>query len=73
MDTSNFVVGRRQGADGQPVGERHAVIAAATRKAAPFRAECGARVDVVVGDWPPEGADEHACPVCYRDTSGPFA
>ena len=73
MDTSNFVVGRRQGADGQPAGERHAVIAAATKKQAPFRAECGARVDVVVGDWPPEGADEHACPVCYRDTSSPFA
>jgi hypothetical protein len=73
MGISNFVVGRRQGADGQPVGERHAVIAAATKKAAPFRAECGAQVDVVVGDWPPEGADEHACPVCYRDTSNPYA
>jgi hypothetical protein len=73
MGISNFVVGRRQGADCQPVGERHAVIAAATKKAAPFRAECGAQVDAVVGDWPPEGADEHACPVCYRDTSIPFA
>jgi len=70
---SSFVIGRRQRADGEPVGERHAVIAAATRKEPPFRAECGARVDVVVGDWPPEGADEHACPICYRDTSSPFA
>ncbi len=73
MENSTFVVARRQGADGQPVGERHAVIAAATRKAGPFRAECGAQVHVVVGAWPPEGADEHACPVCYRDTSTPFA
>jgi hypothetical protein len=73
MDTSMFVVGRRHGAGGQPVGERHAVIAAAAKKPPPFRAECGAWVDVVDGDWPPEGAEEHSCPICYRDTSTPFA
>ena len=38
----------------------------ATRKDGPYRAECGAKVDVVDGDWPPEGGDEHACPVCVR-------
>ncbi|WP_141137616.1 hypothetical protein [Blastococcus mobilis] len=73
MSGSDYVIGRRAGVDGQPVGARHAVVAAATRKAAPFRAECGAEVDVVDGDWPPEAAEEHACPICYRDTSGPFA
>jgi hypothetical protein len=73
MSTSDFVIGRRQNADGQPVGERHAVMAAATHKAAPFRAECGAKVDVVDGEWPPEGGEERACPICYRDTSNPFA
>jgi hypothetical protein len=45
--SSEYVVGRRAGADGRPVGERHAVVAAATRKGPPFRAECGARVEVV--------------------------
>jgi hypothetical protein len=72
MGVSDFVIGRRAGADGRPVGERHAVIASATRNAAPYRAECGVRVDVVVGDWPPDGSDEHGCPICVRDTSGPF-
>jgi hypothetical protein len=73
MARSGFVIGRRAGADGRPAGARHAVAAAATVKDPPFRAECGARVDVVDGDWPPEAAEERACPVCYRDTSGPYA
>lgn len=73
MSGSEYVIGRRAGADGQPVGERHAVVAVATRKEGPFRAECGAQVSVVVGDWPPEGAEEHACPVCCRDTGNPWA
>ncbi|MCU1603666.1 MAG: hypothetical protein JWP46_131 [Modestobacter sp.] len=74
MANSGYVIGRRTGGDGQPVGERHAVVAAATRKGGPFRAECGRQVDVVVGDWPPEGgAEEHACPVCSRDTGTPWA
>jgi hypothetical protein len=73
MGAKDFVIGRRAGADGRPVGERHAVVAAATAKEPPFRAECGARVEVVDGDWPPEAAEERACPICYRDTSGPFA
>jgi hypothetical protein len=68
-----YVIGRRANADGQAVGERHAVPVAAARKAGPFRAECGARIDVVVGDWPPEGGEEHACPVCARDTGTPWA
>jgi hypothetical protein len=72
MSDSEYVIGRRAGADGRPVGERHAVIAAAAQKEGPFRAECGVEVDVIVGDWPPEGADEHACPVCSRDTGAPW-
>jgi hypothetical protein len=47
-------------------------VAVATRKDGPWRAECGAKVDVVDGDWPPEGGDEHACPVCARDTGAPW-
>ena len=70
--SSEYVVGRRAGADGQPVGERHAVVAAATRKGPPFRAECGARVEVVDGDWPPDGGEERGCPVCSRDTGAPW-
>ncbi|MFP5371272.1 MAG: hypothetical protein ACLGI3_11065, partial [Actinomycetes bacterium] len=70
--SSDYVIGRRAGADGRPSGERHAVVAAATRKEPPFRAECGAEVDVVDGDWPPEGGEEHACPVCVRDTGAPW-
>lgn len=74
MANSEYVIGRRAGAEGQPVGERHAVVATATRKSSPFRAECGNQVDLVVGDWPPEdGAEEHACPVCSRDTAMPWA
>ncbi|SFF35259.1 hypothetical protein SAMN05216574_11225 [Blastococcus tunisiensis] len=73
MSSSEYVVGRRGNAQGEPVGERHAVLAVATRKEPPFRAECGAKVDVVDGDWPPAGGDEHACPVCSRDTSAPWA
>jgi hypothetical protein len=73
MDGSEYVIGRRAGADGQPVGERHAVIAVATRKGPPFRAECGAQVGTVDGDWPPDGVEEHACPVCCRDTGAPWA
>ena len=72
MSESEYVIGRRVGVEGRPVGERHAVIAAAVRKGAPFRAECGAQVDVIDGEWPPEGADEHACPVCSRDTGTPW-
>ena len=72
MSGSDYVIGRRASVDGRPVGERHAVVAASARKEAPFRAECGATVDVVEGDWPPEAAEERACPICYRDTSGPF-
>jgi hypothetical protein len=69
-----YVIGRRANVDGKAVGERHAVTAAATRKPGPFRTECGTRVDVVTGDWPPEGgAEEHACPVCARDTGMPWA
>ena len=70
--SSEYVVGRRASADGQPVGERHAVVAVATRKDPPFRAECGAKVDVVDGGWPPEGGIDSACPVCARDTSAPW-
>ena len=73
MSGSGYVVGRRAGVDGQPAGARHAVMAASTGGEAPFRAECGAKVDVVDGDWPPEAAEERACPVCYRDTADPFA
>jgi hypothetical protein len=72
MTGSEYVIGRRTGANGDPAGERHAVIAVATRKDAPYRAECGAQVDVVVGNWPPEGVEEHACPVCCRDTGVPW-
>ena len=72
MSDSEYVIGRRAGVAGRPVGERHAVIAAGVRKGAPFRAECGAQVDVIDGEWPPEGADEHACPVCSRDTGTPW-
>ena len=68
-----YVIGRRAGADGRPTGERHAVVAVATRKDAPYRAECGVKVDLVDGDWPPEGGDERACPVCARDTSAPWS
>jgi hypothetical protein len=71
--SSEYVVGRRSGAEGQPVGERHAVVAKATRKQPPFRAECGAKVDVVDGDWPPDGGEDSGCPVCARDTSPPWA
>jgi hypothetical protein len=70
--SSEYVVGRRAGTDGQPTGERHAVVAKATRKDPPFRAECGAKVDVVDGDWPPDGGEDRACPVCARDTSAPW-
>jgi hypothetical protein len=70
--SSDYVIGRRAGADGRPVGERHAVVAVATRKAPPFRAECGARVEVVDGDWPPDGGEEHGCPICSRDTGAPW-
>ena len=62
MTGSEYVIGRRAGAGGGPVGERHALVAVATRKDGPYRAECGATVDMVDGDWPPEGGDEHACP-----------
>ncbi len=70
--SSEYVVGRRAGSEGQPTGERHAVVAKATRKDPPFRAECGAKVDVVDGDWPPDGGEDRACPVCARDTSAPW-
>jgi hypothetical protein len=74
MSVSEYVIGRRAGADGRPVGEGHAVVAVATRKEGPFRAECGAQVSLVVGDWPPEGgAEGHACPVCCRDTDPPWS
>ncbi len=73
MSNSEYVIGRRAGANGQPVGEGHAVLAVATRKDGPYRAECGAQVTVVVGDWPPsDGPEEHACPVCCRDTGAPW-
>ena len=70
--SSEYVVGRRAGADGSPVGERHAVVAAAARKGPPFRAECGVQVTVVDGDWPPDGSEERGCPVCARDTGAPW-
>ena len=70
--SSEYVVGRRAGAEGQPAGERHAVVAKATHKEPPFRAECGAKVDVVDGAWPPEGGEESGCPVCARDTGAPW-
>jgi hypothetical protein len=73
MNGRDLFIGRRAGADGQPVGQQHAVMGASARNGGPLRAECGAQVDVVVGDWPPENAEEHACPVCYRDTAGPYA
>jgi hypothetical protein len=74
MANSEYVIGRRAGDDGRPVGQRHAVVATAARTGGPFRAECGRQVDVVVGEWPPEGgAEEHACPVCSRDTGMPWA
>ena len=73
MVDTGYVIGRRVNADGKTVGERHAVTAAAARTAGPYRAECGAAVQVVVGDWPPAGgAEEHACPVCARDTGTPW-
>jgi hypothetical protein len=69
MGSSEYVIARRAGQDGQPVGEGHAVYAVAARRSGPYTAECGATVEVVVGDWPPEGgAEGHACPVCSRDT-----
>ena len=70
--SSEYVVGRRAGTDGQPVGERHAVVAKATRREPPFQAECGVKVDVVDGDWPPGGNEERGCPVCARDTGAPW-
>jgi hypothetical protein len=74
MAESEYVIGRRAGGDGQPVGEGHAVLRIATRKGAPFPTECGGRADLVVGDWPPEGgAEGRACPVCTRDTDLPWA
>ena len=73
MSSSEYVIGRRAGANGQPVGEGHAVLARATAKEAPYQAECGAKVTVVVGDWPPaDGPEERACPVCCRDTGAPW-
>ena len=73
MSNSEYVIARRSNADGQPVGERHALLSVATRKDGPYRAECGATVTVVVGDWPPpDGPEEHACPVCCRDTGAPW-
>ena len=72
MTGTEYVVGRRADPGGRPIGERHALVAAATRKDGPYRAECGAKVDVVDGDWPPEGGDDHACPVCARDTGAPW-
>jgi len=72
MSGSEYVVGRRAGDNGQPVGERHAVVEKSTHKDPPFRAECGAKVDVVDGDWHPDGGEEKACPVCARDTSAPW-
>jgi hypothetical protein len=73
MSTSEYVIARRANAEGKPVGEGHAVLARATRGEAPYVAECGAKVSVVVGDWPPEGVEDHACPVCCRDTGNPWA
>jgi hypothetical protein len=74
MADIDHVIGRWAGADGRAVVGRHALVAAAARKPGPSRAECGARVEVVDGDWPPEGgAEEHACPVCARDTGMPWA
>jgi hypothetical protein len=26
----------------------------------------------VNGDWPPDGGEEHACPICSRDTGAPW-
>jgi hypothetical protein len=72
MSGSEYMVGRRAGADGQPIGERHAVVAVATRKDPPFRAECGAKVDVLDGNWPPDGGEDRGCPLCARDTSAPW-
>jgi hypothetical protein len=73
MSNSEYVIARRSNADGQPVGERHALLSVATRKDGPYRAECGATVTVVVGDWPPaDGPEENACPVCCRDTGAPW-
>ena len=72
MSSNGYVIGRRAGSDGAPVGERHAVFEVATHKDAPWKAECGATVSVVDGDWPPEGVEDHACPVCARDTGAPW-
>ncbi len=72
MANSEYVIGRRANGDGQPVGEGHAVLARATRKDGPYQAECGAKVSVVVGDWPPASGAESACPVCFRDTGDPW-
>ena len=72
MSGSEYMIGRRAGANGQAIGERHAVVAVATRKDPPFRAECGAKVDVLDGNWPPEGGEDRACPICARDTSAPW-
>ncbi|MCW2698004.1 MAG: hypothetical protein JWR62_3089 [Modestobacter sp.] len=72
MSNSEYVIARRANGEGKAVGEGHAVLTRATQKDGPYVAECGAKVSVVVGDWPPEDAEDHACPVCCRDTGNPW-
>jgi hypothetical protein len=73
MSNTEYVIARRANGDGKPVGEGHAVLARATQKDGPYVAECGVKVSVVIGDWPPaEGPEDHACPVCCRDTGAPW-
>jgi hypothetical protein len=73
MPNTEYVMARRANAEGKPVGEGHAVLERATHKDPPWVAECLTTVIVVVGDWPPaEGPEDHACPVCCRDTGNPW-
>jgi hypothetical protein len=68
MVSSEYVTGRRD-QDGEPTGEAHAVLAEAASGDGPFIAECGARVEVTDGPYPPEGsAAPGACPACTRVT-----
>jgi hypothetical protein len=68
MVTSEYVTGRTS-RDGAAVGEAHAVLSEAAAGSGPFTAECGARVDVAEGTFPPEGPDAPGpCPACSRVT-----
>jgi hypothetical protein len=68
MVSSEYVTGRNS-QNSEPVGEAHAVIAEAASGDGPFTAECGTRVEVTDGPFPPEGSGAPgACPACARVT-----